>query len=101
MQLPDLINAVFEFGIGLLAIGNIKAILRDKCVKGVFWPVQLWAMAWGYYNLFYYWHLDQYLSWTAGLTITATNTAWVILCLYYMKNDEQRRRQTAAQATAT
>lgn len=91
MQLPDLINAVFEFGIGLLAVGNIKAILRDKVVKGVFWPVQLWAMAWGYYNCYYYPHLDQWLSFTAGLTITATNTIWMVLCLYYMKKANERQ----------
>jgi hypothetical protein len=84
---PDLVNGIFEFGIGLLALGSVRAIVRDKCVKGVYWPVTAWATAWGAFNLYYYPHLSQWFSFTGGLVIFATNTTWLALVAYYTRKD--------------
>lgn len=100
MQLPDLINAVFEFGIGLLGWTNVRALMRDKHVKGTNWMVQFWVTAWGAFNLYYYPHLNQWLSFVGGLSIFGANTTWVGLYAYYTWfRNEQRRGQAEAQET--
>lgn len=82
--LPDLANAAFEVGGGLIIILNIKRILRDKRVMGFDWRVMAFFTVWGYWNLFYYPHLDQWLSFFAGLGIVVTNTIYTVLLVYYV-----------------
>lgn len=83
MQLPDFINGSFEAWGGVAVFGHVRAILRDKAVKGL----SPWACAfftsWGYWNLYYYPHLGQWLSFSGGLLIVAGNTLWVFLILKY------------------
>ena len=93
-SLPDLANAAFEAFGGLVIILNIKRILRDKRVMGFDWRVMTFFTAWSYWNLYYYPHLDQWLSFTAGLGIVVTNTVYTVLMVYYVMSE---RRQTTCQ----
>ena len=79
MQVPDLANGLFEALGAFVLYQNVKAIKRDKSIKGVDWRVTIFFTAWGFWNLFYYPSLDQWLSFFGGLGIVAVNSLW----LYY------------------
>lgn len=85
-MLPDLINGLFEFCGGLMIFMNVRQIWKDKAVKGVHWIPTMFFTAWGFWNLFFYPHLHQWLSFSGGLCIVIGNTAWVILMLKYWKS---------------
>lgn len=86
MTLPDLINGLFEFGGGLFLMGNVKKLYQDKQLRGVMWQPTLFFTTWGYWNCFYYPHLNQWLSFTGGLVIVCVNSVWVYLALKYRNN---------------
>jgi hypothetical protein len=85
MQIPDLINGLFESVSGLMLWINVRQILRDKAVKGIHWIPTLFFTIWGYWNLFYYPHLNQWLSFAGGLIMVAGNTTWIVLMIKYWK----------------
>lgn len=66
-----------------MIIRNCQVILRDKGVRGVDWRATAFFTAWGAWNLFYYPHLGQWLSFSGGLVIVAANAVWVSLALRY------------------
>lgn len=85
ISVPDLINATFEGGGGVLILQSIRKLHHDREVKGVHWaPISFFA-AWGYWNLAYYPHLGQWLSLMGSVGITLTNTFWVCQIFYYLK----------------
>ena len=86
MQLPDLINGIFEAGGGWMLWKNVQRIRRDKQVRGVDWRVTIFFTLWGYWNAFYYPHLDQWLSFYGGLVIVLANTAWLYYAYKYRNN---------------
>jgi len=88
MNIPDLINSLYEFCGGFVIILSIIKLHRDKMVKGVHWIQILFFMSWGYWNLFYYFHLDQFMSWIAGMFIVATNTIWFLQMIYYIRKEK-------------
>lgn len=80
---PDLINGLFEF-IGSIALwNNVRILYKDKCVRGVHWMATGFFMTWGYWNLFYYPHLDQWWSFSGGVSIVIANTVWLIQMMIY------------------
>jgi len=82
----DLINGFFELFSALLIFINVKKLYKDKQVRGVSWQVFIFFTLWGYWNLYYYPTLDQWLSFTGGVVITIANTAWIWLAIKYRKN---------------
>ena len=87
MSLPDLGNAIFEGGgIVFLAL-NIKRLYKDKLVRGQDWRALAFFTFWGYWNLLYYPHLEQWWSFTAGIGIAITNTIYLSLMLYYISKE--------------
>ncbi len=85
----DATNAIFELIGALLIIINIRKVLEDGEVKGVSpIPVTFFTL-WGFWNIFYYPYLGQWLSFIAGIIMFITNTIWVGLMLYYIR-EEQR-----------
>lgn len=87
MNFPDLINALFESAGGLFILLNIRRILRDKMVRGFDWRVMAFFTVWGYWNIFYYPYLGQWLSFVAGIGIVAMNSIYVTLMLYYIRKE--------------
>ena len=80
---PDLINGLFESLGAVVLSGNVKAIRAHKMVRGVNWKVTLFFTAWGFWNIYYYPHLGQWLSFTGGLAIVAVNCAWLYYAIKY------------------
>ena len=65
---------------------NVYQLYLDKMVRGVHrLPVGFFA-AWGFWNLFYYPHLDQWWSFAGGVSIVIANVVWVIQMLHYGRN---------------
>ena len=86
MDWMDLGNSVFE-SFGFIAVwGNVAALRKSKCVRGVSLLAFAFFASWGYWNLFYYPHLDQWLSFVAGIGIVVANTTWIVLAWRYRAN---------------
>lgn len=90
MNLPDLINGSFEMVGGCLLWFNSYRILKDKRLKGVFIFPTIFFTFWGFWNLYYYPHLNQILSFVGGCNVVLANTTWVILALYYKRIARRR-----------
>lgn len=64
---------------------NVLAVWEDKSVAGVrWWTVSFFAL-WGFWNLYYYPHLDQWWSLAAACFIAAANVAWCFLLIKYTR----------------
>ena len=87
MQIPDLINGTFEIIGGLMCWLNVVKILKDKSISGVYWHVQAFFSAWGFWNLYYYPHLGQWASFVGGVFLVIGNTTWTLLAVKYSRKD--------------
>jgi hypothetical protein len=86
----DLVNGLFELLGAFLTWRNFAQLMRDREVKGVYWPTTFFFLVWGIWNLYYYPSLGQWLSFLAGIILCAGNAAWVFLAwhLYWMKRGQ-------------
>jgi hypothetical protein len=75
----DVINGSFESIGAVCAWLNLRAYLKTREVKGVYWPVTLFFSVWGWWNLLYYPSLHQWGSFIGGGCLAAGNTAWVVM----------------------
>lgn len=83
MNYADLANGGFEFIGGALILNHCRAVIRDKAVAGVSIFSTCVFTLWGFWNCWFYPHLDQWFSFAGGLVIVAANVAWVALMLKY------------------
>lgn len=90
MNVPDLINGTFEMLGGLFILQSVVKLHRQKMVRGVSWLHAGFFSAWGYWNLFYYPHLDQWLSFAGGIGIVTANTIWLGQLIYYTRREAVR-----------
>lgn len=80
---PDLINGTFEL-LGAVALWqNVRALYRDRVLRGVHWTPTAFFASWGLWNLFYYPSLDQWASFAGGVAIVAVNLVWLGLVIRY------------------
>lgn len=89
MTLPDTINAAFECMGGVFTLLNVRAILRDKMVRGIDLRVNTFFLTWGMWNLFYYPHLDQWLSFAAGVFLTSVSSIYYGLLIFYFMKEKR------------
>ncbi len=80
---PDIINGAFEFGGAVALWQNVRAIRRDKRLQGVHWIPALFFAMWGIWGLFYYPHLDQWVSFTGGIALVSVNIIWLWFVAWY------------------
>ena len=79
----DKINGVFEAFGGAFIVLSVIQVWMDKSVAGVsLYHVGFFA-AWGYWNLYYYKAIQQRFSFLASIGVTAANTVWLALLIYY------------------
>jgi len=82
----DIINGlIFELIGAIVCWINVFKILKDKQVKGVYWPATGFFAAWGIWNLYYYWSLTQFWSVAGSLVMCTANAAWVVLAFRFRK----------------
>lgn len=74
---PDIINALFEMGGAAFLVLNVRALRRDRVLRGVSaWPVVFFT-AWGAWNVYLYPSLGMPLSAAAGVLVLAVNSVWL------------------------
>ena len=82
---PDLINGGFECIVGATVWLNIRQIYLDRRTYGIHLvPCVLFTM-WSIWNLFYYPHLNQWISFIGSLNMALANCIWVGQMLYYRR----------------
>lgn len=79
----DKINSVFELAGGFFIFLSILQVWHDQSVAGVSILHVGFFAGWGYWNLYYYKAIQQRASFLASIGVTAANTIWLILLLYY------------------
>ncbi len=96
---PDLINGFFEFaGTGFIIL-SCRKLYRDKMVRGVSWIHMSSFMAWGFWNLYYYPHLEQWISFWGGIGIVTANTFYVMQLVYYTGTEWQKKYEITESST--
>jgi len=83
LQIQDAVNGAFEIGGGFAIALSIRRLLRDQIVHGFHWGQLMFFTLWGVWNLYYYPHLDQWLSFVGGLGVVIANTVYLGLIMYY------------------
>jgi len=83
VMVPDLINGTFEIGGAVALLLNVYRLYKDKKLSGVHLAPTMFFVVWGYWNLFYYPHLHQWISFFGGMGIVIVNTIWVVMAIYY------------------
>ena len=79
----DIINGAFESVAGVLIWMNVITLYKDKTITGVHWCPVLVFTLWGFWNLVYYPHLGQWISFFGGIAVVTANTTWLIQMVYY------------------
>lgn len=92
MHWMDAVNGVFEIGGGMFVLLSVLQILKDKQVHGVHWLHVTFFASWGCWNLLYYPHLDQWLSFVGGIWLAAVNLVWVVLIVHYIRFPRGRHK---------
>lgn len=89
MMWPDAVNGSFELLAGIACGLHVRALWLSKRVQGVSITSFAFFAAWGYWNMFYYPQLGQWLSFYGGFAIVTMNTVWLVLAVTYTR----RRRK--------
>lgn len=89
MSWADAANGAFEVLGGVFVLLSVFKTHRDKMVRGVSWPTTVFFMSWGYWNLYFYPSLDQWLSFAGGVFLVAANTVWVVQLAYYLMKEKR------------
>ncbi|MGD9728446.1 MAG: hypothetical protein AB7L09_02635 [Nitrospira sp.] len=100
MSTPDLVNGLLELLGAIMLMGNVVAIRESKCIKGVRWYPVAFFSVWGFWNLYFYPHLDQWLSFIGGLCMVVANMLWLGHVGYYWwtgADDDARGIQDSAE----
>lgn len=83
MTFADTVNGTFEvLGACFVAL-NVRRLYRDKVVRGIHWLSIAFFTSWGFWNLYFYPAVGQWLSFYGGLGVVVANTCWLTLLVYY------------------
>jgi len=83
MVWQDVLNGIFELAGGLFILLSIFKLHREKKVRGVSYIHVGYFTAWGYWNIYYYPYLDQWLSFVGCLAVVTINSFWLGQIIYY------------------
>ncbi len=86
MTLPDIINGTFEGTGGFFILLSVIKLYRDKKVMGVHWGHSAFFTSWGLWNLYFYPHLGQWLSFWGGVFLVSVNAFWLGQIFWYRSN---------------
>jgi hypothetical protein len=86
LHLLDFLNSFFEYTAGGMIWLNIWTIWKDKTIKGVSLFATVYFAALASFNLFYYWELNQKISFFAGVFVAIGDILYLYLFLKYRKN---------------
>lgn len=90
---PDFINGMFEFVGAAICMSNVRRIRRDRTVKGFDPMTTVFFTGWGVWNIYFYSHLEQWISWLGGIALALVNLVWLIHVFYYWIQDRRIDRK--------
>ena len=90
---PDHINGLFELVGGIFIWLNVRRIYIDKTLKGVSALPTIFFTSWGFWNLYYYPHLEQWFSFLGGVFIVIANCVWLYFVAYYWRKGKNARTE--------
>ena len=85
----DKVNGLFEFLGGMFVMLHCVRLYKDKKVRGVSFIATTYFVLWGFWNIYYYPHLEQWASFIGGLLIVAMNTLWIFMMICYIRKEKQ------------
>jgi len=85
----DGFNGTYELLGGVFIALNCVRIYKDKMLRGVDWKTVVFFTTWGWWNLYYYPHLDQWVSFAGGIFIVTANTVWLGQIFYYLRQEKR------------
>ena len=88
-MIPDFINGLFECVAGFMILLHVLQLHKDKQVRGLHVVPVVFFTAWGFWNLYYYPHLDQWWSFAGGVFIVITNVIWCLQIRYYLRQERK------------
>lgn len=88
--MPDIINAAFEFMAAIMLARNCWFTYKAKKTEGISILSSIFFCSWGFWNIYFYPHLGQSLSFIAGIMVTVVNTVWVGQMIYYRRTYESK-----------
>jgi hypothetical protein len=100
MSGADVINGVFEHLGALFIMTSVLKLHREKRVAGIHWAHMGFFTTWGYWNLFYYPALEQWVSTFGALWLVLVNTFYLGQIIYYnrLRNRERTGEHHATDA---
>lgn len=84
----DLINGLFEIVGGCFHLLSVKAILKDKQIKGFSPLPTIFFSAWGLWNLIFYPVNGHWFSFIGGIFLVSVNLWYLYLIHKYWKNGD-------------
>ena len=84
----DKVNGLFELMGSVFILLHCIRLYQDKKVRGVSFVATAYFVLWGYWNIHYYPHLGQWVSFAGGLTIVTMNTLWIAMMVYYIRKEK-------------
>lgn len=79
----DLVNGVYESCGGFFVALSVAKLHKEKLVRGVSWYGIAFFSSWGIWNLFFYPHLGQWMSFGGGVALCAVNCVWLGQVIFY------------------
>jgi hypothetical protein len=73
---------------------SVKALIRDKEIKGFHWGPTAFFTSWSTFNLWFYPFNKLWLSFLGGVTIFLVNSTWLYLVWYYTHGIKNRTRRS-------
>lgn len=87
MSLPDVINSGFALGGGVAMLINCRTLYRDKSVRGTSILSGCFFMTWAAWNVFFFTHLEQWVSVCTTVIEVGSMVAWVSMAVYYTRRE--------------
>ena len=81
MQKIDVINSTLELVAVYMVWKDVFALIKAKCIRGVFWPRTLWFTGYGFWALYYYAQVEHWVSLSVGCFVVAGNFTWSVLAV--------------------
>ncbi len=88
-MIPDFINGMFECVAGFMILLHVLQLHKDKQVRGLHVVPVVFFTTWGFWNLYYYPHLDQWWSFAGGIFIVLMNVVWCLQIRYYLRQERK------------
>ncbi len=86
MSWQDFANGAFETMGAIAIFGHVARLWKDKRVAGVSLMSTIFFASWGFWNLYYYPHLEQWASFAGGVAIVLGNCVWIGGMFYYKRH---------------